>query len=159
MGADLCLAFLPYSKGSFTKRNFQKLRRMAKGPFRDGELLAFANSIGLDSSDPDWVTISKRMLSVIDEVEDIRGRRDTADCCMGGQAFVLTGGMSWGDAPSDAFQPMVDFGFLPFRMLKECGFLETPIEERFLQEHKDMPASLRRSLREYLERKKMLEAV
>ena len=166
MGADLLLIAVPYGDGSFMKKSFKAMRKVVKDfKFGDEELNDFACCDGNDeyyADDDEGTRIEKlkaKMHEAIDEMEDMRGRRDTNDWMMGGQGFILTGGMSWGESPTAAYDVMVRFSYLPRSVLEAGGFVETTVDERFLEKHGNMPERLHRDIQKYLERQKLLEAV
>lgn len=106
MGADFIYTILPLCK----KTNERK-----------AELKEFIESITLDNyekimypwqgfdNDDDLEEGKAEILYALDEYWNLDGRRDTAYLCLDPQdvTYILSGGMSCGDGPTDSFDVML----------------------------------------------------
>ncbi len=57
----------------------------------------------------------------IHEFFEIKDCRQITSFSYKGETFYITGGMSWGDSPTDAYDTLVHFGMLPFEVLSVTG--------------------------------------
>jgi len=97
MGADLVLAFAPVTRAS----KEELIKRI------DNELddLDFVIEIRNYFYDPDLTieAIRDRLLEAVDEIV-FNERRDLAILFFGEDALYVTGGMTWGDDPTEAYK-------------------------------------------------------
>lgn len=86
-------------------------------------------------------------------VEIIEGSTRTTDVeTMGDYYTFMTGGVSWGDDPSDDYDTLsrVQNQLLPQRISKELGIVDEidPLEV-YLVQNKDLPEKLKKQLRDF----------
>lgn len=107
MGADLCLAMVPIRKTR--EQAFEKLKTYDKDDLI--ERLSFVDYLLADSDDNDVVVsdaidlVSQCLNNVYDWSD--HGSRDTAIVRFGNDRFLVTGGMTWGDDPTDAYRDVL----------------------------------------------------
>jgi hypothetical protein len=94
MGADFTIITAPVSE----KTKEEVVGRIDK--MGASELLNLADYLMFDDETPDEVR--GRILEAVKEIVDVDGR-DFAVLTFDGKAHYITGGMSWGDSPTDSF--------------------------------------------------------
>lgn len=106
MSADLIIVILPMRKTQ--DEAIAKLKAM------DSEYLLHvlsnyhAREFDGDTPEAEYAEAIEFMTGKIAEVYDYyeKGSRDTEVLMLDGTAWLITGGMSWGDDPTDAFEPL-----------------------------------------------------
>ena len=103
MGADLCLAIAKWNRieGSSNQESTKRLYDRIDALSRD-LLVICAEQLGLDPENWTDDGVKHAMKSAVEDlVPD--NRRDTSCVCIEGSWYMITGGMSWGDPPTDAY--------------------------------------------------------
>lgn len=96
MGADFTFTLLPVCK--LTEERKQELVGMAKTV----EVQSCLEDYFPERSDEEWIGFIEDCLG---QYKDFSRRRDVG-VLEKGIAYYITGGMSWGDSPTDSFDPM-----------------------------------------------------
>jgi len=109
MGADLCISLVQIKKRVKPKWKagmmaINALEKEWKKKYKPDEMMDEGNNI-YDSTYPDAVKLLKEDLNDFKDAIADR-RRDTVCIEVGIYYLYLTGGMSWGDAPTDMYHPM-----------------------------------------------------
>lgn len=94
MGADLCITLIPCCK--LSKTRLAKLHEMAEDD---------------EGYDKEFV-----LQSLSDYASgEFNGRRDVGEISVRGVSYYVTGGMTWGDSPTDAFDSVAALSqFFPY---------------------------------------------
>lgn len=102
MGADLAVAMIPLCKTQVEA--LAKLHTIDKKDL----VMAVDHLLPGDSEDGDVDEAIRIVTECLDAVYSYveYGSRDTALCRWGSRTFLVTGGMTWGDDPTDAYQPV-----------------------------------------------------
>lgn len=109
MGADLILAFCPvpsYDDGTVIKRKDEKRVRkefIERVRALTPEQIASALEDVYPGDPDDSEDGVERFIAAYDEVFMSDGSRDVVDLCIGGRWYIFSGGMSWGDTPTDSY--------------------------------------------------------
>lgn len=68
-----------------------------------------------------WRQLTAEVFGLVEDVFGTDGsRRDVTDLVLDGTVWLVSGGMSWGDDPSEAFRPL--------RAMAMAGITEEPVE-------------------------------
>jgi hypothetical protein len=103
MGADFLYAIAPAA--ILTARRQKELKNIiAKCELKDFEDHSF--------DDRDLAKCREQMLDDVDELVDFNGRRDAGTLGLHEMPYLchISGGMSWGDSPTDAFSILARVG-------------------------------------------------
>jgi hypothetical protein len=117
MGADLIMDSVPYIREGFEpnwKAGFEKIDWLTK----DGQIL---------EDDQEFLE------GELDEFKDMFNgshRRDVTVHEIGPYDVILTGGMSWGDSPTELSSTITNLE--EYGILEACGFYDTPDYNRIL---------------------------
>jgi hypothetical protein len=141
MGADLLLARLPFkmSLKDIEKGEWKKIlvKKIIKSDLKADEYVAIADMFGLDY-ETEKQEIRKRIIEAINEFSI--GRRDVSYYIQDEIINVISGGMSWGDSPTEMYDYISILSELPEAILKSAGILfntERPAEDKkFLSQDK-----------------------
>ena len=123
MGADFLYQLIPAAIRTDERQSgLETLVRQLS----DGDLVAFDEECFCGDYNPDDPDSRSRLIELllgdVREYWEIDGRRDTALLHLSTDqpTYFITGGMSWGDAPTDTFELMGRLLYIPglFEMLK-----------------------------------------
>ena len=156
MGADLCLIYVNFvgewKNDTWKKRQNNMLKALAKYKFNEKDLeydwVDFYETINQECPENKYkIRVDAKHL--IREFFDIvESSREVNVIDMPFRQIAITGGMSWGDDPTEAFPVFNRFLLLPECILKagdvEFRFLDP--YEMFIKVYKDIPDSLRNEL-------------
>lgn len=106
MGADLIIAMLPMRKTQ--DEAIAKLKAMDSEDLLHILSNYHAREFDEDTPEAEYAEAIEFMTGKIAEVYDYyeKGSRDTEVRTLNGTPWLITGGMSWGDDPTDAFEPL-----------------------------------------------------
>lgn len=124
MGADLLIISVPYPSDKDWKPDFERGRAFIK------ELREEWEKGGQSDAEEE----AESLESYLDEFEEIweGGRRDTTTHTFGAQDAIITGGMSWGDNPTESYSVI---SYLDeYNVLEACGFYPPVIDWKKLFE-------------------------
>ena len=80
---------------------------------------------------------------IIDLFDSVQGYRDVDCIKFEWGTIYLSGGMSYGDTPTDSYDTITKFCMLPVELIKVGGFYETNFFDLFMNKFKkDMPKEL-----------------
>jgi len=157
MGADLCLAYVNFvgewKNDTWKKRQNNMLKALAKYKFNEKDLehdwIDFYETVGAEFPD-DKVIIRADAGKIIKLFFDLVASSREVDCLdMPFRQIAITGGMSWGDDPTQAFPVFNRFLLLPKCILKagdvEFEFLD-PYEMFIKIYEKELTESLIKKL-------------
>ena len=106
MGADLLLAFIPYPKMTEERQNqigaiidaltFEDIEEYVECDTRHGD-------VETDGRDAVLTDIKNDIRRIFDEYEQMPSSRSVGMVTIRGYTYLFTGGLSWGDSPSDVF--------------------------------------------------------
>ena len=127
MGADFILYAVPACEITAQRHEILKQRL---DTLADEELAELVCEYG------DTDEARQRVRQAIDFLVGAAGRRDVADFCLPGMPYALltTGGLSWGDFPTDAA--------CEFAMISSCGRLHAQLEEWARHDLESMPVTV-----------------
>jgi len=66
-------------------------------------------------------TVKSDLIEAINEFFQWRYGRQATNFSYKGETFYITGGLSWGGSPTDAFDVFVKFGAMPIEILRITG--------------------------------------
>jgi hypothetical protein len=137
MGADMCVAYLVCRKGR--KLDWPAGKRVIKNLKYDEENEDTAPVVTA-ASDQQYTQI--QLLEFLVDVKNAcAGSRRDSDCLeIAGNEILITGGMSWGDAPSDLYQSICNLDDVSGDILEAVGFHRK-------EDYKDWRLVIRRILR------------
>ena len=124
MGADMLLAGFVASQ-EFAKGDLKYREQRKKAMLEELEKVSVDDLIELgdymgDSEDlPNLKTIAKE---AIEEAFNNLDSRDVTTWYYGKVVFFLTGGMSWGDSPTDSYDAFQKMSLLPDKILNHLLF-------------------------------------
>ena len=145
MGADMCLqAILMKPKGyrgNYSKLEWGKAQIILKKACNAMKMQIIRNEkkipvhgiwegffdtmYGGDLSHVINMTMAQRkqaIVDVVDSIADMTTRRDVSFWCFPERLCWFSGGMSWGDSPTDIYDKMYAFMSLPEKYLTRYGF-------------------------------------
>lgn len=109
MGADFLLAYMPAFKP--TKKRIKELHKIVDSiPFDDDSDYNEIHGIELNYDKESYH-------NKIDEILDLQNRRDTGTIYIDNKPYIFTGGMSWGDEPTESFDVIESV----YRILEATG--------------------------------------
>lgn len=108
MGADFIFQILPLAKLDDKRR--EQFKKQIDALTLD-QLIEMRDSVfpGDDSAED----IKESLANVLDEYSDLMDRRDCGCLTLHGCQFILTGGMSWGDDPTNSHRTMEILSQIP----------------------------------------------
>lgn len=149
MGADFCVQFFCVKKGDddFAKKKKAMFKVIDKLDIKDyDDIVTSIEERGreeeieeelendeeadskekiinaLDGNKSRYVSIAKGMFKKdIDEAFSCIGCRDVTEIYHKGEIMFITGGMSWGDAPSESYDSFLKLANLPTKVLRAGG--------------------------------------
>jgi hypothetical protein len=106
MGADLIIAMLPMRKTQ--DEAIAKLKSLTQDDLLDTLSNYHAREFDKETPEAEYAEAIEFMIGKIAEVYDYyeKGSRDTEVRTLDGTPWLITGGMSWGDDPTDAFESL-----------------------------------------------------
>ena len=106
MGADLIVAMLPIRKTQ--DEAIAKLKSLTQDDVLDTLANYCAQEFYNETDDENYAEAIEWMTGKVAEVYGYyeRGSRETEVRAIDGTDWLITGGMSWGDDPTDAFEPI-----------------------------------------------------
>ena len=128
MGADLIIAMLPMRKTQ--DEAIAKLKAMDSEDLLHVLSNYHAREFNEDTPEAEYAEAIEFMTGKIAEVYDYyeKGSRDTEVRRLDGTAWLITGGMSWGDDPTDAFEPLNIVASLGLTDDDDDGEIQIPTE-------------------------------
>lgn len=125
MGADFTLTSI-VEVGDMKLEEREKLMIDYARNIEDNQITLFLDFYeqfhGEDSLPDDVKKIRKDVIDCIREFFEAIDSRDVTLFSLGNSRMILTGGMSWGDAPTDSYDVICRFNELPDELLKLGGF-------------------------------------
>jgi len=121
MGGDMILSIvkLRYGQDETRERMIEAVNKLNdKSKLDHRELLYFFDNAFGDKVPSDLKKMKQKMIQVIDAFYDCLDGRDVTSWDDGGYTHYATGGMSWGETPTDALPIFEHFNALPARILK-----------------------------------------
>lgn len=122
MGYDMLLATIavPTKIDYNLEEAFTKIKKMVETMTKK-EIAEYANNkyyIECEMNDEVLKQIKKEILENIELLRSIliEGARDTTNFCHKGYIIYATGGLSYGDSPTDSYDVFNDFYYLPMRI-------------------------------------------
>lgn len=127
MGADLCLAWLIHDKDITPNWDAgrAKLQELAEIELKTDPNGCYDEDTSLEDvymTDGGPEITYAEALESIDYIENAEGKRDFSSVTLGHFTMLISGGMSWGDDPTDSFEHLDRIGRLPAEVLTEMGF-------------------------------------
>jgi len=120
MGADMLISFVYFKQGINLESIKKKMLEQADGPVIIAELLGKPEdgprSLLLQENDEEpktFAEMTKRFKDTINEVFNSLYYRDVTDFPFMGYTIYITGGLSWGDNPTETFNTFDSFWHLP----------------------------------------------
>jgi len=126
MGADLTLAWLIHNKDTFPNWDAgrAKLQELAEIELKTDPNDCYDEDTSLEDiyiTDSPEITLAEAQES-IDYLEGADDLRDFSSVTLGHFTMLISGGMSWGDNPTESFTHLDLVGWLPNQVLEAMGF-------------------------------------
>lgn len=151
MGADLCISTVSFiGNMHFDKREKAMIEYVEKNikNIDRSDLIELYDHLAGDDVPEDLKEIKKDILDLIEEFFDSIDGRDCMSINFPERTIIISGGMSWGDAPTDSYDTIYRFGLLPQPLLKAGGFdYGLDLCELFIEQYnKKLPKDLKKQI-------------
>ena len=130
MGADLCLACVSLrtdKKGNikfFSKDNIEHIIGYFKVTEAEANCFIEGHSGGTEDPEVSATDAFYELApGVVSDFFDCIGNRDVASIIYRKFITVVSGGLTWGNDPSDSFDTIEKFNYLPDRLLEKFGVI------------------------------------